>query len=223
MECLQSAGFAAQTRSTVDFRVRVLIVDDHPAVRMGLFHLFADQPDLEVVDAVPSAEAALALAERELVDVAVVDYQLGMRSGLWLSRMLKRLGRPPGIVIYSAYCDGPLAVAAVVAEADWLASKAAIGGELPDIVRAVAGGQTSLPPVPPALIGAIRRRLCHEDQAIFGMLLAGIDQPEIATTVGLSQAVLDARMWAMLEQLEGLAPDGTVAAQCRGRRHPRGR
>ena len=37
------------------------------------------------------AEAAMSLAEREPIDVAVVDYQLGSRSGLWLSRMLKRL------------------------------------------------------------------------------------------------------------------------------------
>jgi DNA-binding NarL/FixJ family response regulator len=205
--------------------VRVLVVDDHPAVRMGLFCLFGDQADLEVVDAVPSAEAALALAERERVDVAVVDYQLGWRSGLWLSRMLKRLERPPGVVIYSAYCDGPLAVAAVVGEADWLASKAAVGGELCGVVRAVASGRRSLPAVPPALVDAMRRRLCPEDQAIFGMLLAGIDRAEIAATVGLSRAGLDVRMWAMLDKLEGLQPDLEIAhhpRERRGRRRSRG-
>jgi hypothetical protein len=58
------------------------------------------------------------LAERERIDVAVVDYQLGSRSGLWLSRMLKRLDPPPRVVIYSAYCDGPLSAACVVAEAE---------------------------------------------------------------------------------------------------------
>ena len=75
------------------------------------------------------------------IDVAVVDYQLGSRNGLWLSRKLKRLPRPPRVVIYSAYCDGPLAATSVVAEADGLVSKGGIGAELCDTVRAVAHGQ----------------------------------------------------------------------------------
>ena len=60
-------------------RLRVLVVDDHPAVRLGVLQLLDDQPDLVVVDAASSAEEARALAEREPIDVAVVDYQLGSR------------------------------------------------------------------------------------------------------------------------------------------------
>ena len=80
---------------TSDSPLRVLVVDDHPAVRMGLRELLDDEPDFVVVAAVDSAEAAMALAEREPIDVAVVDYQLGGRNGLWLSRKLKRLPKPP--------------------------------------------------------------------------------------------------------------------------------
>ena len=162
-------------QESVDHELRVLVVDDHPAVRAGLLQLLEEQPDLTVVDAVGSAEAAMSMAERESIDVAVVDYQLGSRSGLWLSRMLKRLEPAPRVVVYSAYCDGPLAAACVVAEADGLVSKGGVGAELCDEVRAVARGRSSLPPVPPALAGAMRRRLDSEDQAIFGMLLAGIE------------------------------------------------
>jgi DNA-binding NarL/FixJ family response regulator len=198
-------------QESVDPKLRVLVVDDHPAVRTGLLQLLEEQPDLTVVDAVGSAEAAISLAERELVDVAVVDYQLGSRSGLWLSRMLKRLDRPPRVVVYSAYCDSPLAAACVVAEADELVSKGGVAAELCDAVRAAARGRTSLPPVPPALGGAMRRRLDPEDQAIFGMLLAGIDRAEIAATIRISQAGLDDRMWAMLHKLEGLGSDSVSA------------
>ena len=98
---------AAIASGPADAPVRVLVVDDHPAVRMGLRELFEDQPDFVVVAAVESADAAMALAEREPIDVAIVDYQLGSRNGLWLSRKLKRLAQPPRVVIYSAYCDGP--------------------------------------------------------------------------------------------------------------------
>ncbi len=53
----------------------------------------------------------------------------------------------------------------------------------------------------------MRRRLDSEDQAIFGMLLAGIDRVDIAATLRISQAGLDGRMWAMLHKLEGLGSD----------------
>jgi DNA-binding NarL/FixJ family response regulator len=190
-----------------DRALRVLVVDDHPAVRAGVMQLLEQQPELAVVDAVESAEAAMSLAERDPIDVAVVDYQLGSRSGLWLSRMLKRLDPPPHVVIYSAYCDGPLSAACVVAEADALVSKGGLGEELCDAVRAVADGQTRFPPVPPRLAEAMRRRLETEDQAIFGMLLAGIDKAEVAATLGMSRAGLDSRMWAVLHKLEGLGSD----------------
>jgi len=188
-------------------RLRVLVVDDHPAVRLGLLQLLDDQPDFDVVDAASSAEEARSLAEREPIDVAVVDYQLGSRSGLWLTRMLKRLEPAPSVVMYSAFSDGPLAAACVVAGADGLVSKGRAGAELCHAIRAVARGQSRLPLVPPTLAGAMRRRLGAEDQAIFGMLLAGIDPSEIAITLGISERALDSRRWAMLHKLEGLRPE----------------
>jgi DNA-binding NarL/FixJ family response regulator len=198
-------------------RLRVLVVDDHPAIRLGLLQLLEDQPDFDVVDAACSAEEARSLAEREPIDVAVVDYQLGARSGLWLTRMLKRLERPPSVVIYSAFSDGPLAAACVVAGADGLVSKGGTGAELCHAIRAVARGQSRLPLVPPTLAGAMRRRLGSEEQAIFGMLLAGIHPDEIATTLGLSAKSLDSRRWAMLHKLEGLRPDPAGAPHTEGR------
>jgi DNA-binding NarL/FixJ family response regulator len=190
-----------------DRELLVLVVDDHPAVRTGLLQLLDERAGLSVVDAVGSAEAAMSLAERVPIDVAVVDYQLGSRSGLWLSRMLKRLDPAPRVVMYSAYCDGPLAAACVVAEADALVSKGGLGEELCDAVRVVDAGRTRLPSIPPRLAEAICRRLVPEDRAIFGMLVAGLAKAEVAATLRLSRAGLDSRMWAMLQKLERLGSD----------------
>jgi DNA-binding NarL/FixJ family response regulator len=131
--------------------------------------------------------------------------------------MLKRLEPAPHVVIYSAFSDGPLAAACVVAGADGLVSKGGAGSELCHAVRAVARGHSRLPLVPPTLAGAMRRRLGAEEQAIFGMLLAGIDPSEIAITLGVSEPALDARRWAMLHKLEGLRPDPTGATPKGGR------
>src|SRR5437764_6117838 len=140
-------------------RTRLLVVDDHPAVRAGLRELLADQPDFEVIGATATAESALAVAETQRIDVAVVDYQLGGRNGLWLSRKLKRLGDPPAVLIYSAYADGVLAAAAVVAEADGIVGKGKLGADLCAAIRSVASGRHHLPPLPSWLGDSLRRRL----------------------------------------------------------------
>ena len=181
---------------------RLLVVDDHAAVRAGLRDMLADEPDFEVVAAVATAEEGLSVAERQVIDLAVVDYQLGGRTGLWLSRKLKRLRQPPGVVIYSAYADDVLSAAAVVAEADGIVSKSELGSSLCDAIRAVARGGHRLRRVPPWLSEALRHRLGHEEQAIFGMLLAGIPRDEIAQTLGMSSEGLDSRLWAMLRALQ---------------------
>jgi DNA-binding NarL/FixJ family response regulator len=183
---------------------RLLVVDDHPAVRAGLRELLADQADFHVVAAVATAEDGVDIAKREPIDVAVVDYQLSGRNGLWLSRKLKRLLDPPAVLIYSAYTDGVLSAAAVVAEADAVVSKGRIGNDLCDEIRCAAAGRRHLPAIPPRLGESLRRRLDHEEQAIFGLLLAGFDTAEVAGTLGLSPADMESRLWELLRRLEGL-------------------
>jgi DNA-binding NarL/FixJ family response regulator len=196
--------------------IRVLVVDDHAAVRAGLREMLDDQPDLCVVDAVAGAEVALSVAERSDVDVAVVDYHLERRDGLWVSRKLKRLPRPPRVLIYSAYADGLLGAAAVVAEADGVVSKASFGKEVCEAIRAVHVGARLLPPVPPGLAPLLRSRLDHDEQAIFGMMLAGIEPDHIARTLGLSPDGLEGHLWRMLQKLDdvpaGFATNGRARA-----------
>ena len=188
-------------------RTRLLVVDDHAAVRAGLRELLDGAGGFEVVAAVASADEAMSVAEREPIDVAVVDYQLGSRNGLWLSRKLKRLPAPPAVLIYSAYTDGILTAAAVVAEADGIVDKGGLGSELCEEIRSAARGTSSLRPLPPWLGEVIRRRLSHDEQAIFGMLLAGIEPAEIAATLGISAAGLESRLWTMLRTLEAPASE----------------
>ncbi len=195
---LEDDAHAAPARAGI----RVLVVDDHPAVRIGLRRLLEDQRDFVLIDAVPTAEAAISVAEQGWLDVAVVDYQLGARSGLWLSRKLQRLPRPPGVVIYSAYCDGVLATTSVVAQADALVSKSALGSELCDAIRSVARGGQRFPPFPTRLIDMLRLALDPEEHSIFGLLVAGVPPAEIAQTLDISSGALEYRLGTMLVKLE---------------------
>jgi DNA-binding NarL/FixJ family response regulator len=189
---------------TVQTPIRCLVVDDHPAILAGLRGLLASEPDVEVVDAVDTAEAAAAVAEQVALDVAIVDYQLPGHSGLWLSRKLKRLPNPPAVLIYSAFSDYMLAAACVVAEADGLLGKSALGSDLYTGIRRAAMGMSRLPPVPSTLADGLRRRFDSLEQAIFGLLLAGIGRDEIARTLHVDSAEIETRQWAMLRKLERL-------------------
>jgi DNA-binding NarL/FixJ family response regulator len=181
--------------------IRCIVVDDHPAIRLGLSELLAAEPDFRVLDAFATAESAYGFARRNVIDAAIVDYQLGGRSGLWCSRRLKALTPAPAVLIYSAFSDHLLAAASVVARADGLVSKAALGTELCDRIREVARGESNLPVVPPAVADSLRHRLDPTEQAIYGMMSARTADPEIAATLGLTAEELESRSWTMLRKL----------------------
>jgi DNA-binding NarL/FixJ family response regulator len=191
--------------------IRVLVVDDHAAVRMGLGGLLEDHLDVELVATAASAREALADAARVAPDVAVVDYHLDDSDGLTLCRALKRLPRPPRVLVYSAYADGALAAAAVVAGADGVVSKGTLGEEVVRTIRVLAHGRRAIPPIPRAVQRSLRARLEPTDQAILGMLLQGIAPSEIADVLSISPSRLESRRAAMLRTLAAIDTNATPA------------
>lgn len=184
--------------------IRLMIADDHPAVRLGLVRLLEDQPGFSVNAVCIDAAGAIAQASAQQIDVAIVDYQLGGRNGLSVCRALKRLPEPPRVIIFSAFANDHLAACAIVAGADAVLNKGALGSELCDTVRSTARGRRVLPRISQPLAGALRSRLSEHEQMIFGMLLAGIPRAEIASTLQLSAPELDGGRDAMLSKLEPL-------------------
>ena len=195
--------------------LRVLVVDDHPAVLMGLQHLLEDEPGFEVVAVCPTGEGAVSHAQHGEVDVAIVDYHLGGRNGLWVCRELKRLPRPPHVVIFSAFANDHLAANCVVAGADGLLSKGSLGSELCDTVRSVARGRRMLPRVARPMGDMLRRRLDDLEQQVFGMLLAGLSRTDIQQTLSMSAGELETREAAMLVKLERLPGEGVDPTRAR--------
>ena len=214
-QALSPSGTRSESRRSLRRRLDLLVVDDHPAVRRGLQQLLDDQPDFQVTALCSTAERAVALAERMRIDVAVVDYHLGGRDGLWVSRKLAELPHPTRVVIYSAYANDHLAARCVVAGVDALLNKGGLGSELCDAIRAVAAGRRLLPRVPQPLAEMLRRRLDEVEQPIFGMLLAGISRAEIGSTLSLTRDQLASREAEMLRKLQALP--GEVPDPVRGR------
>jgi DNA-binding NarL/FixJ family response regulator len=84
------------------------------------------------------------------------------------------------VIVYSAFAKQALALPARVAHADAVVDKAGPVSSLLAAIRAVARGETMLPPVPRAAYVAATARLDDEDLPVFAMLLDGETVPVIA-------------------------------------------
>jgi len=83
--------------------IRVVLVDDHPALRLGLRLLLDQAPDIEVVGEAATGDEALALIEASMPDVAVIDCLLPGMSGVEVAAGLRERDLPVRVLALSAY------------------------------------------------------------------------------------------------------------------------
>ena len=182
--------------------IRVLVVDDHPAVRAGLVAVLRSEPGLVPVAAVGAPDEALTAAAQLHVDVALVDYHLKESDGLMVCRRLKSLTEPPGVLVYSALAEKGLAIPAMIVGADALVDKGAPTDVLFEAIRTVARGAAAIPALAPELMAATAARLDTADLPILGMLMDRTPPPEIARVLRLEGGELEGRLTQMLERLK---------------------
>jgi len=88
---------------TTNSHIKVLIVDDHPAIRAGLRFRVDAQPDMKVSEQAADVDEALRKIEIELPDVIVVDIALKQSDGLDLIKELKSRHKNLPILVHSMY------------------------------------------------------------------------------------------------------------------------
>jgi DNA-binding NarL/FixJ family response regulator len=183
--------------------MRVLVVDDHPAVRAGLLSLLRSEPGIVPVAAVGTAAEALAESERSWPDAALVDYELPDGDGLQLCCDLKAQPSAPAVILYSAYVRPRLVPAALVAGADAMLDKGSSSEQLFDVLRSVARGERDLPSAPAEVIERCVAELDPEDIPLFGMALSGTPVAEIAAVVGEELPATRVRLRDLVARLGG--------------------
>jgi DNA-binding NarL/FixJ family response regulator len=191
--------------------IRILIVDDHPALRAGLVTVLRSEPGLVPVGAVPDEHELWPAIHRTRPDVVLLDYHLPPSDGLVLCRQLKRTLPAPGVLLFSAYAESKLVVPARLAGADGLMSKSAPATEVYDAIRTVARGDHVMPPVQRELLHEAATRLDPDDLPILAMAIDGTSLGDIGATLRLDGAVLSARLDAMIRRLRVEVPVGSGA------------
>ncbi len=184
--------------------IRVLVVDDHPALRAGVTGLLRGEPGLVPVAVAGDAADALDAAARSRPDIALIDYSLADSDGLSLCLSLKSLPAPPRVLMYSAFAGEELAVAARVAGGDGLVDKAAPPADLFDALRAAARGRGPMVTPPLDAQRRIAERLeCH-DHAVFAMSLQGTSHADIARALQLRPEDVRDRLARLLASLRAI-------------------
>jgi len=186
--------------------IRVAIVDDHHAVRLGLQTALDGEPGLVPVGTASSASELAPLLYRADPDVVLLDYHLPDADGLTLCREIKASVPAPRVILYSAFADASMTVPAIVAGADGLMHKGVRPQELFEAIRAVGGGGDALPRVSPAQCEAAGLALEPEDLPVLGMLLDRTPLSEIASTLRLDSSKLLRRIDRMMQRLKVPVP-----------------
>jgi signal transduction histidine kinase/DNA-binding NarL/FixJ family response regulator len=149
--------------------IRVLLVDDHPAVLRGARSILAGAEDVEVVGEAATGEHGIALAERLRPDVVVMDLQLPDIGGTDATRILTR--SQPGVRVIALSADSEESAALPVLEAGGhgFVSKSTAHEELLPAIRSAARDEVFLHGSGTrALLGAFRRagdRRAHDPLA----------------------------------------------------------
>jgi DNA-binding NarL/FixJ family response regulator len=181
--------------------IRVAIVDDHQAVRLGLHTALRTEPGLIPVGAAANAAELAPLLYRSRPDLVLLDYNLPDVDGLTVCRHLKAEALAPGVILYSAFADGAMTVPAIVAGADGILDKGVPARELFAAIRVVTGGGNALPPVSAAQLHAASTVLDDEDLPILGMLVKRTSTHDIADTLRIDHGTLKHRVGRMLDTL----------------------
>jgi DNA-binding NarL/FixJ family response regulator len=177
--------------------IRVVTLDRHPLMRLGLGAALGAQRDLVELGAAADARELWPLLYRADPHVVVIGE---CDAALAVCLRIRRRPLAPRVVLY-AEPDPALVVAATIAGADGIADRALPLHDLLTTIRTVASGTPALPPVVPREQVVAAARLDPADHPIFAMRLAGTASAEIAATLRMTRSELSGRTAAIVTRL----------------------
>lgn len=121
--------------------VRVVLIDDHDLLRRGMKTMLESEAGIEVVGEGSDGSQALALVEKTLPDVVLIDVIMPVKDGIEATREIKSSFPNVGVVVLSGHGERRFIFDALKAGASGYLLKTAELDEVIDTVRAVAKGE----------------------------------------------------------------------------------
>jgi two-component system, NarL family, response regulator DevR len=179
--------------------IRLLMVDDHEVLRLGLRTLFSEADGFEVVGEAGTMAGAISSARALEPDVVLMDVRLPDGSGVEACREI-RTGHPQTRVLFlTSYADDDAVLATILAGAQGFLLKEVGSDELLRAVRAVANGQSILDPaVTQRVLTRVQtlsasstepneEELSPQERRVLALVAEGKTNKEIAVALNLSE------------------------------------
>ena len=126
--------------------IRVMVVDDHPVVRMGLKALLELYDNFTVVGEAESGEEAVMLARREKPAVVIMDIRLPGMSGIEACREIRAEFPEIKVIMLTSFADDEAIYASIMAGASGYMLKQMKNDKLLEAIERVARGESLLEP-----------------------------------------------------------------------------
>ncbi len=126
--------------------ITLIIADDHPVFRKGLFVLIEADPSIVLLGEAGNGEAALSLIEEKKPDVALLDIAMPQMTGLQVAKIVQERGLPVKLAILTMNADEELFNEAMDLGVIGYILKENAVGEVINSIQAVAQGQYYISP-----------------------------------------------------------------------------
>ncbi|MCA9873617.1 MAG: response regulator transcription factor [Ardenticatenaceae bacterium] len=193
--------------------LRILLVDDHEVVRLGLRSLLDHHPNFEVVgEAAAEAEAVQKALELE-PDIVLMDIRLAGGSGVDACQQITAAMPDIKVVMLTSYAEDEMLFAAIRAGAAGYVLKQVGSNDLIRAIESASRGEATLDPsLTQRVFSEIRHSIQKEEAAAFGELTAqemqvlaliaeGKTNREIASALFLSEGTVRNYVSSILSKL----------------------
>ena len=184
--------------------IRILVVDDHPAIRRGLAATLDPEPDMEVVGAAANRKDAIQMWLQLRPDITLMDLALkGEDGGVVAIREIRKEAPGAKIIVYSVLTGDEDVYQALQSGAVTFITKDISDEELVQTIRDVyAGGR----PIPPDIARKLADRLTTSsltprEVEVLSLVASGNRNKEIADALSISEETVQGHMKHILAKL----------------------
>lgn len=183
-------------------KIRILLVDDHIVLRMGLVTATGGEADMEVVAEADNGLDAIKAYRTHRPDVVVLDLRMPGPGGVETTRLLREEFPDARVLVFSNYAGGEDVFQAFRAGACGFVVKDMALERLLDAIRRVHAGEHYIPPeISTRLSGRVLSQLSAREMEVLALIARGLSNKEIAAQLNLVEGTVKVHVTNILAKL----------------------
>jgi DNA-binding NarL/FixJ family response regulator len=183
-------------------KIRIMLVDDHIVMRMGLVTATSGEPDMEVVAEAENGLEAVTAFRVHRPDVVVLDLRMPKRNGVETIRLLRDEFGPVRVLVFSNYASGEEVFQAFKAGASGFVVKEMALDRLLEAIRKVHQGEQYIPSeISARMSGRVLSQLSSREVEVLGLIAKGLANKEIGAALNVVEGTVKLHVTNILAKL----------------------